>query len=496
MASKDKKIPIYSVAEISAELKRVVEGNFGWVRIRGEVSGYTKAASGHLYFSLKDQNAVIDSVCWRGTVSNLNLVPEDGMEIIVSGNLTIYPGRSRYQIIVQALELAGEGALLKLLEERKKKFLNEGLFDQALKKDLPFIPSVIGVVTSPTGAVIKDILHRLSDRLPTNVIIWPALVQGEGAAEQISLAIDGFNKINPEGSINKPDLIIIARGGGSLEDLWAFNEETVVRSAARSNIPIISAIGHETDTTLIDLVADKRAPTPTAAAEMAVPVRSDLLEGLDNYKLRLRSSITRTVESHFTHLSGLVRGLPDARSVLNFSIQLIDDRSAELNRGLRRLVSNSYQETQAIRIRHPKQIIVFKREQLRERIMRGFSRKPSSLIIDINKKFELLGLRMGKSIDFESKARQKNLDKGSRLLESFSYKSVLERGFVVVRDSKFKPISSVKVLDIGKEVRLEFKDGEAGVSIKEKKSGSQGLKKSKRKKSSKRTCDDEQGQLL
>mgnify|MGYP001421048880 FL=1 len=266
----------YSVSELSSALKIIVEKTFTRVKIRGEVFGFKEAASGHLYFSLKDENATLDSVCWRGTAARLGIAPEDGMEVVVTGRITTFSGRSKYQIIVESLELAGEGALLKLLEDRKRKLANEGLFDEGKKHKIPFIPESIGIVTSPTGAVIKDILHRLSERFPRRTLLWPVKVQGEGSAAEIAAAIHGLNTL----AVNKPDLIIVARGGGSLEDLWTFNEESVVRAAANSRIPIISAVGHETDWTLIDLVADVRAPTPTAAAELAVPVRVEVLSKL------------------------------------------------------------------------------------------------------------------------------------------------------------------------------------------------------------------------
>lgn len=242
----------FTVTELSQALKRTVEENFSWVRVRGEVSGFKRAASGHLYMTLKDENAVLDAVCWKGVAARLGIAPEDGLEIIATGKLTTYPGRSKYQIVIDSMELAGEGALLKLLEDRRKKLAAEGLFDESRKRPLPFLPEVIGVVTSPTGAVIRDILHRLRDRFPRHVLVWPVLVQGKGAAEQVAAAIKGFNAIRSGGAVPRPDLLIVARGGGSLEDLWAFNEEIVVRAAAASEIPLISAVGHETDTTLID----------------------------------------------------------------------------------------------------------------------------------------------------------------------------------------------------------------------------------------------------
>jgi exodeoxyribonuclease VII large subunit len=322
----DQNIPVFSVGEISAALKRTVEEAFRLVRVRGEVSGFKRAHSGHLYFTLKDEEAVLSAVCWRGVAARLKLAPEDGLEVIATGRITTYAGRSQYQIIVESVELAGEGALLKLLEERKKKLAAEGLFDAARKKPLPFLPEVIGVVTSPTGAVIRDILHRLEERFPRRVLLWPVAVQGESAAAEIARAIEGFNRLAVKAPLPRPDLLIVARGGGSLEDLWPFNEEIVVRAAARSAIPLISAVGHETDVTLIDLAADKRAPTPSAAAEIAVPVRADLLEGVLGHGARLLGAMNRLIEARRGEVRGLGRGLPDPAQLLDGASQRLDDR--------------------------------------------------------------------------------------------------------------------------------------------------------------------------
>ena len=303
-------LPELTVTELSLALKRTVEDAFSYVRLRGEISGFKRAASGHMYMALKDADSVMDGVCWRGQASKLAVNPEDGLEVVVTGRLTTYPGRSKYQIVIESMELAGEGALLKLLEERRRKLAAEGLFDDERKRALPFLPKVIGVVTSPTGAVIRDILHRLRDRFPRHVLLWPVMVQGEGAAEQVARAIEGFNGMEAGGKIPRPDLLIVARGGGSLEDLWAFNEEIVVRAAAASDIPLISAVGHETDTTLIDFASDRRAPTPTAAAEMAVPVRADLISFVKDLDRRAIGGLTRKLDETGRHLEGLGRGLP------------------------------------------------------------------------------------------------------------------------------------------------------------------------------------------
>src|SRR5579885_524815 len=279
--------PEFTVSELSSALKRTVEDNFGHVRVRGDITGFRGAhSSGHCYFALKDENAKIEAVIWKGTHYRMRFKPQEGLEVIATGKLTTYPNSSKYQIVIESLEPAGIGALMALMEERKKKLAAEGLFDEARKQLLPWLPEVIGVVTSPTGAVIRDILHRLEDRFPRRVLVWPVKVQGDGAAEQIAAAIRGFNALPEGGALPRPDLIIVARGGGSLEDLWSFNEEIVVRAAAASMISLISAVGHETDFTLLDFVADWRAPTPTAAAERAVPVRSELMARLADLGMR------------------------------------------------------------------------------------------------------------------------------------------------------------------------------------------------------------------
>ncbi len=327
-----------SVSEISALLKRHVESGFSHVRIRGEISGYKRPASGHLYFALKDDGAVIDGVMWKGNASRLAFVPSDGVEVIATGKLTTYPGRSKYQIVVDSMEIAGEGALLALLEKLKARLGAEGLFDQAKKRPLPFMPRIIGVVTSPTGAVIRDILHRLADRCPTRVIVWPVLVQGNGAAAQIAAAVNGFSAMQGP---DRPDLVIVARGGGSIEDLWAFNEEPVVRAVSACSIPIISAVGHETDTTLCDYAADLRAPTPTAAAERAVPVRAELLAGLQSMQARGLRAIRRYAERADERLTATARRMPGLDSLLGPQRQRTDDLGERLRRGLGRRAADA-----------------------------------------------------------------------------------------------------------------------------------------------------------
>lgn len=322
-----------TVSEISNALKRVVEDRFGFVRLRGELSGVKRAASGHLYCALKDDKAVIDGVMWRGSTQRLPFNPEDGLEVVASGKLTTYPGRSKYQIVIERMELAGEGALLALLEKTRARLQAEGLFAQERKQALPFLPRTIGVVTSPTGAVIRDILHRLADRFPSRVIVWPVLVQGQGAAEQVAGAVRGFSAM-PEGHPDRPDLVIVARGGGSIEDLWSFNEEVVVRAIADCPIPTISAVGHETDTTLADHAADRRAPTPTAAAEIAVPVRAELAAVLADFGARKQRAILRPVQLGHERLEARVQRLPAPEALLQPQAQKLDEQGERLRRGL------------------------------------------------------------------------------------------------------------------------------------------------------------------
>ncbi len=430
----------YTVSELSGALKRTVEDNFGNVRVRAELSGVKLHSSGHLYLSLKDERANMDGVCWRGTVSRLGFKPEDGLEVVVRGKLSTYPARSKYQIIIEHMEPAGAGALMALLEERKKKLAAEGLFDTERKRPIPWLPDVIGVVTSPTGAVIRDILHRLSDRFPRRVIVWPVPVQGESAAEKIAEAIRGFNALDGTGSIPRPDVLIVARGGGSIEDLWAFNEEVVVRAASESAIPLISAVGHETDTTLIDYVSDRRAPTPTAAAEIAVPVRAELLARATELHSRLDGARRRTFDRLRDRVEGLARGLPRPHELLGLARQRFDDLSDRLPRGLRHVALDRAAELARLegrlRLGNLNQMITYKRQEADStgrRLHPAFTR-----IMD----------------DFGQR-----LKNNGRLLETLSYQGVLARGYAVLRNDKGEPLTSVKVLKTGLSVDAELKDG-------------------------------------
>ncbi|MEQ1497684.1 MAG: exodeoxyribonuclease VII large subunit [Novosphingobium sp.] len=323
-----------SVSEISAALKRVVEDQFGFVRVRGEITGFKRAASGHLYLGLKDENARLDAVMWRGTAGRLNFACEDGLEVIATGKLTTYPGRSNYQLVIERMEVAGEGALLALLAKTKARLEAEGLFAPARKQPIPFLPRTIGVVTSPTGAVIRDILHRLADRFPVRVVVWPVLVQGPGAAAQVAAAVRGFSALGTDGPVPRPDTLIVARGGGAIEDLWSFNEEDVVRAITECTIPVISAVGHETDTTLADFAADLRAPTPTAAAELAVPVRTELAQQIAELALRQRRAVQRPLQLGRERLAARAERLPKPQALLGPYVQRLDGEAERLRRAL------------------------------------------------------------------------------------------------------------------------------------------------------------------
>lgn len=475
--------PEFSVSDLSNALKRTVEDAFSFVRVRGEISGFKRASSGHMYLALKDDKAVIDGVCWRGQAGKLGLVPEDGMEVIVTGRLTTFPGRSKYQIVIETMEVAGEGALLKLLEERKKKLAAEGLFEPERKKPIPFLPDVIGIVTSPTGAVIRDIMHRLRDRFPRRVLLWPVLVQGQGAAEQVAEAVRGFNDLLPYGQIPRPDVLIVARGGGALEDLWAFNEEVVARAVAESDIPVISAVGHETDTTLIDFVSDLRAPTPTGAAEKAVPVRGELIGQVEEDGLRLAQAVRRLGVEKKTALESLARGLGDPKRMLEERSQTLDNWAdrlpraavnvtqqarARLNEASARLVSPREQlsekrgrlENAALRLDGAMKSALQMQQSRLDRAAAGL--RPSDAKRDIaraDKQIIDLGTRLQGAVRNTLTREAEGLARYDRLLESYSYRNVLKRGFAVVRDGAGNLVGKSSDLVIGETYDLEMGDG-------------------------------------
>ena len=455
--------PIFSVTEISSAVKKTVEGAFQRVRVRGEISRPSFPSSGHVYFRLKDENAVLDAVVWRGLKGKLSMLPEDGLEVIASGRLTTFAGKSNYQIVVESLEMAGEGALLKLLEERRKKLAAEGLFAEERKRPLPYLPEVVGVITSPTGSVIRDILHRLADRFPRRVLVWPVAVQGEQAAPQVVAAIEGFNALAKDGPVPRPDVLIVARGGGSLEDLWAFNEEAVVRAAAASAIPLISAVGHETDTTLIDFAADRRAPTPSAAAEIAVPVRSELVNLVVDYDRRLVGAAGRGLEQRRQQVEGLGRGLPDPQRLLEDKAQRLDDRGERLMLSMAGLLKARHQEVERLgwKIPEPKQQIDRKRDRLDDVVDR-FGKAGTYRFQKSSNDFENLDAerRLNQGID----ARWRDLDRQvaqlGQLLKSLSYAKTLERGFAVVH-ADGQVVTRAAQVEVGQALELEFADGRA-----------------------------------
>jgi len=438
--------PEFTVSELSSALKRTVEDAYGHVRVRGEISGFRGPhSSGHCYFALKDESAKIEAVIWKGVHGRMRFKPQEGLEVIATGKLTTYPGSSKYQIVIEAIEPAGVGALMALMEERKRKLAAEGLFDEARKQLLPWLPEVIGVVTSPTGAVIRDILHRLEDRFPRHVLVWPVRVQGEGSAEQIAAAIHGFNALEVGGRIPRPDLLIVARGGGSLEDLWSFNEEIVVRAAAESMIPLISAVGHETDVTLIDFAADKRAPTPTAAAEMAVPVRAELFVEVTSLERRAMLCWRRGQEHRRSELRAAARALPKATELLNIPRQRLDRASAQLPRALR---ANAHVYERRLSAIGGRLTVT----ALRAQIDRG------------KEKVARLAASARRGVDLHIQQRETRLKYVAQLLNALSYKGVLDRGFALVRDEHGQPVHAAANVSSGQHVTIEFADGRIGAT--------------------------------
>jgi exodeoxyribonuclease VII large subunit len=431
----------WTVSELSAALRRTVEDAYGYVRVRGEVSGFKGASpSGHVYFRLKDDKAVLEAVIWKGNFGRMGVKPEEGLDVIVSGKLTTFAGSSKYQIVIDSLEPAGIGALMKLLEERKKKLAAEGLFDEARKQLLPFLPEVIGVVTSPTGAVIRDILHRLEDRFPRRVLVWPVRVQGDTSAAEVARAIHGFNALPEHGPMPRPGLIIVARGGGSLEDLWSFNEEIVVRAAAASMIPLISAVGHETDVTLIDFAADRRAPTPTAAAEMAVPVRAELMSALADLGARKFACWRRNVDRHRKELYLLSRALPALDDLLAIPRQRLDACAGRLPRALRANAQIHHTHLTRVSSRLSPRL-------LRQRLARGLEITTA------------LDHRRARAIRVVLDRRAQRVSSAGQLLAAYSYRGVLARGFALVRDEDGHPLRSAATIDAGMRLDIEFADG-------------------------------------
>jgi exodeoxyribonuclease VII large subunit len=489
--------PELSVSELAGALKRTVEDAFGQVRLRGEISGYRGPhSSGHVYFSLKDQNARIDAVIWKGVFSRIKFRPEDGLEVVAIGRITTFPGKSSYQIVIEQMEPAGVGALMALLEERRKKLQAEGVFDSARKKKLPYLPAVIGIVTSPTGAVIRDMIHRLADRFPREVLVWPVRVQGEGSAAEVAAAIRGFNAISVDDpNLPRPDVLVVARGGGSLEDLWGFNEEVVVRAAEASEIPLVSAIGHETDWTLLDLVADVRAPTPTAAAEMIVPVRTDLVADVRDRAARLTGGINRLQDRRRRDFANLARALPAPDRALEGPRQRLDNAGMRQKSAFRALLDRRGLHLAGVAHKLAAQTPAARLARIREKLAglaarlpglgarriksetQGFDQIMSRLRRAIagrivlekrdlaRHRSELSGVsaRLTRIRTQRLERHRQSLNAVGGMLESLGYKRVLARGYAVIRARDDSILRSAASVEAGQGLTIEFSDGRIAV---------------------------------
>ncbi len=482
----------FSVGELANAIKRALEDGFGFVRLRGEISGYRGPhASGHCYFALKDDKAKIEAVIWRGQFSKLRFRPEEGMEVIAQGRITTFPGSSKYQIVIEALEPAGVGALMALLEERKRKLGAEGLFEDARKKPRPFLPRVVGIVTSPTGAVIRDMLAGFTERFPAHVIVWPVRVQGETSAAEVAAAIRGFNAMAPDGRIPRPDVLIVARGGGSLEDLWGFNEEIVVRAAAESRIPLISAVGHETDWTLIDLAADARAPTPTKAAEWAVPKYADLIEQLAGLAARRATAMRRSITAKRTELKAATRGLPRLEDLVLLPRQRFDAVDKRLGRALLANTRAHGMRQAKVAARLTPRLIEARLQRAHDRLdtlarrsVEGLARVAGhrrsrlervsgrlnpqfarTAISRASERVAALDVRAGRALANRVTAWRRQVAAQGQLLSSLSYQSVLQRGFALVRDEAGQALRSVEQAAAGSRVEMEFADGRVQAQV-------------------------------
>ncbi|WP_170759253.1 exodeoxyribonuclease VII large subunit [Ruegeria lacuscaerulensis] len=454
--------PEYTVSDISGEVKRTLEGAFGRIRVRGEVGRVFKARSGHLYYDIKDDRNVLACTTWKGQISGLSVVPEEGLEVVVTGRLTAFGAQSKYNLNVDEVAVAGQGALMALLEKRKKQLEAEGLFAPERKKPLPYLPQIIGVVTSPSGAVIRDILHRLRDRFPRKVLIWPVAVQGSNCAPEVANAINGFNQLTPGGALPRPDLIIVARGGGSIEDLWGFNEEIVARAASASTIPLISAVGHETDTTLIDFVSDRRAPTPTAAAELAVPVRIELLAWTGEQGARLSRAATDAVQRRAQRLRDLSRALPRPDSLLNTPRQRLDLIADRLTPALERGVQNRHLQvvklSAHLRPSTLRNLVTARQEAVRNLSSR-LTLRPIQREIEVHRQsIYRLADRMNTAQATRLDRMRQQLDATDRLRETLSYKATLQRGYAVVRADD-QVLTTKEQAAKHSTLQIEFADG-------------------------------------
>ncbi|MFV1602153.1 MULTISPECIES: exodeoxyribonuclease VII large subunit [unclassified Phaeobacter] len=459
--------PEFTVSEISGEVKRTLEGTFGRIRVRGEVGRVFKARSGHLYYDIKDDRSVLACTTWKGQISSLSVVPEEGLEVVVTGRLTAFGGQSKYNMNVDEVAVAGQGALMALLEKRKMQLEAEGLFAPERKKPLPYLPQIIGVVTSPSGAVIRDILHRLRDRFPRKVLVWPVAVQGKACAPEVARAIDGFNRLTPGGALPRPDLIIVARGGGSIEDLWGFNEEIVARAAAASQIPLISAVGHETDTTLIDFVSDRRAPTPTAAAELAVPVRLELMGWTENQGARLVRSAGLAVQQRRQRLNDLARALPKPDTLLETPRQRLDlwgDKLPDaLIRGVERRRLRLSEAAAALRPSTLRQLVSTRGDRLRNLSSRLSLRPIRQDLVRQQDRLGQLAQRLD-TVQAQRLDRQRQrLEATGRQLDILSYKATLRRGYAVVRSGETVITRAAEAASQAR-LHIEFADAEIEVT--------------------------------
>lgn len=486
-----------SVSELSAALKRTVEDSFGQVRVRGEIGRVSRPGSGHVYLDLKDDRAVLAAVIWKGVVSRFKTQPEQGLEVVVTGKLTTFPGQSKYQIIIESMEPAGAGALMALLEERKKKLAEEGLFAEERKQLLPYMPRIIGVVTSPSGAVIRDVLHRIADRFPLHIIVWPVRVQGESSAGEVTNAIRGFNALETGGPIARPDLLIVARGGGSIEDLWSFNDEEVVRATAQSDIPVISAVGHETDWTLIDLAADVRAPTPTGAAEMAVPVKAEIEAFTATLGARLANGLRRRLDAAATDLRAAMRGLGRPEDILSTPRQNLDNLTSRLSTSLLMAARGKRADLKTASARLTPDII--RRRIRREGERTGYAHsRLMTVYSNICERNSTRITNAGNRLNWQRLERivttaRSRFDQSWRLVESLSHERVLERGFALVRGADGTAITRAAGLKSGKEFSVQFHDGKVD-AIAKTGSGST-VKKSPNKPNPKKTTST-QGKLF
>ncbi|MEL6295960.1 MAG: exodeoxyribonuclease VII large subunit [Pseudomonadota bacterium] len=469
--------PEFSVTEISGAIKRVIEGEFSHVRIRGEVGRVSRPRSGHVYLDLKDDRSVISGVIWKGVAGRLATQPEEGMEVVATGRITTFGGQSKYQIVIEEIKPAGMGALMALLEKRKAQLQAEGLFDPARKKPLPYLPEVIGVVTSPSGAVIRDILHRLRDRFPRKVLVWPVAVQGERCAPEVAAAINGFNALMPGGALPRPDLLIVARGGGSVEDLWGFNEEAVARAAAASEIPLISAVGHETDTTLIDFVADQRAPTPTAAAELAVPVRHELMAWLDGQGARMSAALSQGLQRRGQRLADLARVLPRPETLVETPRQRLDvlgDRlGPALIAGVQRRKVTLADTAGLLRPSLLRRALKSDRQRLNGLVARFQPAMLQRDMVDKRQRLTERAARLSALGRQQVEALRTRIEAMDRLRETLSYKATLARGYAVVR-SGAEVVTTKAAAQKASALEIEFVDGRYRVGGSAKKKGRDG----------------------